>query len=179
MSTLFELVATAVQVGIGMLFIVAGAGKATRWHEFKGTLDAYRLIPVSLVRPAAAGIVIAELVSGLALVSGLRAKGFAVLASVMLVCFAAGMAINLARGRSYIDCGCFRGARQPIEWRLVVRNVVLALAAFVSSSYTMPADDLQRWTQAAPAGVAVVVLYFALSAVWALDTSRAAAFKRS
>ena len=179
MSVLLELVATALQVGIGILFVVAGAGKATRWHEFKGTLDAYRLIPSSLVRPAAAVIVVAELVSGLALVSGWQAGGFAVLASLMLACFAAGMAINLARGRSFIDCGCFRGARQPIEWRLVARNVVLALAAFASSDYTMATDDPQRWIQAAPAGVAVVVLYFALSAVWALDTSRAAAFKRS
>lgn len=179
MGAVFNLVATAVQVGIGVLFVVAGGGKLARWHEFKGTLDAYRLLPASMVRPAAGGIVVAELVSGLALVSGWQAGPFAFLASVMLACFAAGMAINLARGRSFIDCGCFQGARQPIEWRLVVRNGVLALAAFASSDYSMATDDPQRWIQAAPAGVAVVVLYFALSAVWALDTSRAAAFKRS
>ena len=179
MSVVLDLVATALQVGIGILFVVAGGGKVTRWHEFKGTLDAYRLLPASLVRPAAGVIVVAELVSGVALVSGWQAGPFAFLASVMLACFAAGMAINLARGRHFIDCGCFQGARQPIEWRLVVRNVVLALAAFASSDYSMAADDPQRWVQAAPAGVTVVVLYFALSAVWALDTSRAAAFKRS
>jgi uncharacterized membrane protein YphA (DoxX/SURF4 family) len=179
MSTVLDVVATAVQVGIGFIFVAAGSGKLTRWHEFKGTLDAYRLLPASVVRPAAAFIVVAELVGGLALVSGWQAEPCALLASVMLACFAAGMAINLARGRSFIDCGCFQGARQPIEWRLVVRNVVLALAAFGSSNYSMAGDDPQRWVQAVPAGVAVAVLYFSLGAVWALDTSRAAAFKRS
>jgi hypothetical protein len=37
------------------------------------------------------------------------------------------MAVNLARGRSDIDCGCFIGLlRQRISWALVARNLVLA-----------------------------------------------------
>ena len=178
MDAVLDLLATAVQVGIGVILIIAGGGKLARWHEFKGTLDAYRLLPASTVRPAAAIIVAGELVSGLALVSGWEAGRFALVACAMLTCFAAAMAINLARGRRFIDCGCFQGVRQPIEWRLVGRNVTLALAVFASGEYSMAAGDPQRWIQAAPAGVAVVVLYFALSAVWALDTSRAAAFER-
>jgi len=179
MSAVLDLLATALQVGIGLIFIIAGSGKLGHWHEFKGTLDAYRLLPAGAVRLAAAIIVAAEVVSGLALVLGLEAGRFAFVAGAMFACFAAAMAINLTRGRRFIDCGCFQGVRQPIEWRLVVRNVALALAAFASGDYSMAAVDPQRWIQAAPAGVAIVVLYFALSAVWALDTSRAAAFKRS
>ena len=45
----------------------------------------------------------------------------------LLVLFAAAMAINLGRGRSDIDCGCFIGVqKQRISWALVVRNLVLA-----------------------------------------------------
>jgi uncharacterized membrane protein YphA (DoxX/SURF4 family) len=179
MSTLFALIATVVQAGIGMLLCLAGSGKVTRWHEFKGTLDAYQLLPSSLVRPAAAVIVVAELVTGIALVVGWETERFAIVACVMFACFAAAMATNIARGRRFIDCGCFQGVRQPLEWRLVIRNVLLGAVVLESSGYSIAADDPQRWIQALPAGIALVVLYFALSAVWALDASRAAAFKRS
>ena len=179
MDAAIGLVATAVQVGIGVLLALAGFGKATRWHEFKGTLDAYRLLPSALVRPAASAIVVAEIVTGFALVAGWEAGFFALAACALFACFGAAMALNLARGRRSIDCGCFRGVRQPLEWRLVARNAVLALAAFGSSTWSMAANDPQRWIQAVPAAATLVILYFALNAVWALDASRTAAFKRS
>lgn len=178
MNAAFDIIATALQVGIGALLALAGGGKVTRWHEFKGTLDAYRLLPASLVRPAACLIVAAEIVIGVALVAGWETGLCAFLACTMFTAFAAAMAINLVRGRRFIDCGCFQGTRQPLEWRLVMRNAVLAVAALGSSGYSLAADDAHRWIQAAPAGVALVVLYFALSAIWSLDASQAAAFKR-
>jgi uncharacterized membrane protein YphA (DoxX/SURF4 family) len=179
MNGAIDLVATALQVGIGALLAIAGIGKVTTWHEFKGTLDAYRLLPSTLVRPAAAAIIAAEIITGFALVTGWEAGFFALVACAMFACFGVAMALNLARGRRFIDCGCFRGVRQPLEWRLVVRNAVLALAAFGSSNSSMATDDPQRWIQAVPAAATLVVLYFALNAVWALDASRITAFKRS
>ena len=179
MEAAIDLVATALQVGIGALLAIAGIGKVRTWHEFKGTLEAYRLLPSALVRPAASAIVVAEIITGFALVAGWQAGFFALAACAMFACFGVAMALNLARGRRFIDCGCFRGVRQPLEWRLVVRNAVLALAAFGSSSYAMPTGDPQRWIQAVPAAATLVVLYFALNAVWALDASRTSAFKRS
>jgi hypothetical protein len=179
MNAAIGLVATAVQVGIGVLLAIAGFGKAAKWHEFKGTLDAYRLLPSALVRPAASAIVVAEMATGFALVAGWEVGFFALAACALFACFGAAMALNIARGRRFIDCGCFQGVRQPLEWRLVARNAVLALAAFGSSNYSMAPDDPQRWIQALPAAATLVVLYFALNAVWALDASRIAAFKRS
>ena len=41
------------------------------------------------------------------------------------------MTINLMRGRRFIDCGC-GGATQPLSIGLVVRNVVLAIAAMIA-----------------------------------------------
>ena len=38
------------------------------------------------------------------------------------------MAINLLRGRTHIDCGCFDSTlKQPLRWILVLRNAVLVL----------------------------------------------------
>jgi hypothetical protein len=39
--------------------------------------------------------------------------------------------------------------------------------------------DPQRWIHAVPGGIALAIVYFALNAVWSLDTSRVAAFPRS
>ncbi len=64
---------------------------------------------------------------------------------------------TFCEGAASLDCGCFQGARQPLEWRLVVRNVVLALAAFASERLLdWPSADPQRWIHALPAGVALV-----------------------
>ena len=51
----------------------------------------------------------------------------AALAIALLVMFALAMAINLVRGRTEIDCGCFKsGLRQTVSGWLVGRNLLLA-----------------------------------------------------
>jgi hypothetical protein len=50
--------------------------------------------------------------------------------SVLLVLFAGAIAVNVMRGRTDIDCGCFRSAlRQNLSWWLVLRNAVLLVLA--------------------------------------------------
>ncbi|MEF9603853.1 methylamine utilization protein MauE, partial [Paracoccus sp. PXZ] len=50
----------------------------------------------------------------------------AITAAGLLLVFAAALAINVLRGRTQIDCGCFRnGLKQPVSWLLVLRNLVL------------------------------------------------------
>lgn len=171
--------ATAIQVGTGLIFAIAALGKMQGWHEFKGTLGAYEILPEWLVTPAAMMLVPAELLTALALIAGWSTPAFSILAAAMLVVFAAAMAINLVRGRTSIDCGCFQSSKQTIEWRLVVRNVVCAVALLAGASFGMTALDPQRWIQAVPAGVALFAIYAALNGVWALDASRNIAFRRS
>jgi len=113
-------------------------------------------------------------VAGVPPVAGLWA------AAALFIVFAIAMALNLLRGRTHIDCGCFQSAlRQPLEWRLVVRNVVLALLAACSSL----ASDGGGWSRdvalmAVPAGITLYALYTALNTVWALDDSARTAFPR-
>ncbi len=100
----------------------------------------------------------------------------------MLACFAAATGDqSRPRARSVSSTAAVSRARgSPIEWRLVARNVVLALAARIREQRLLDGHQAIRsaGSRRRRAGVAVVVLHFALSAVWALDTSRAAAFKR-
>jgi hypothetical protein len=51
-------------------------------------------------------------------------------AALLLGVFGMALAVNLARGRTSIDCGCFRSdLRQALSPALLVRNAVLMAAA--------------------------------------------------
>jgi uncharacterized membrane protein YphA (DoxX/SURF4 family) len=174
-----SILAAAIQITVGWIFVSAGAHKAFRWHAFKGMLDAYRLLPACLLSVAATATVIAELLTGFALVAGWNVPVFSFIAAGLLALFAAAMAINLARGRTSIDCGCFQSIRQPLEWRLVVRNLVCAVAVLSVSGFSVSLYDSPRWVHAFPASVALFAIYLALNSVWALDASRAVALAKA
>jgi uncharacterized membrane protein YphA (DoxX/SURF4 family) len=115
---------TAVRIAAALIFFTAAAAKMRRWRTFEGVVANYRLLPDPLVPLAAWVLPPGEILLAVALVFGLPGSELA--ASALLCLFAAAMAINLARGRTHIDCGCFDAAqRQPLRWSLVVRNLVL------------------------------------------------------
>jgi hypothetical protein len=80
----------------------------------------------------------------------------------LLVLYAIAMAINLARGRRHIDCGCAGpAARRSISGRLVARNVILATLALVALVPVVPRQLL--WID----GVTIAAATVALAACWA------------
>jgi uncharacterized membrane protein len=112
---------------LAAIFATAAVTKLKEPAVFAGVVEQYDLLPHFLVRPFAYALPILELAAALGLLlPATRAPAAAVLI-LLLLAFAAAMAVNLARGRSDIDCGCFIGLlRQRISWALVVRNLVLA-----------------------------------------------------
>ncbi len=112
------------------MWVTAAWSKLANRDAFRGIVHNYRLLPEAFEGPAATALPFAELLVALALVvPPLRPLG--ALATVgLLLLFAAAMAINIRRGRTEIDCGCFVGVvRQRIGWPLVVRNLLLASLA--------------------------------------------------
>jgi hypothetical protein len=171
--------ASAVHVAMGLIFMSAGAKKLQHWREFRGVVAAYRLLPESGAVIVAAMMPPFELLLGLASIFrwGMPMTAFAVAA--LLAVFAAAMAINIRRGRTAIDCGCFQTAlRQELEWRLVVRNVACALLVLGASALPVSLDATGA-VLAFAAGGALFCLYLALNGVWALDASRRLALGRS
>ena len=69
--------------------------------------------------------------------------------------YAGVMTINLLRGRRFIDCGC-GGATQPLSVGLVLRNVVLAIAA-ITALVPAPARPL-GWLDVVSMAAGVLVL---------------------
>ena len=113
-------------VCVGLVFVVAACSKLRHRRLLSGVIANYRLLPDVLVAPVAAVLPFAELAIGLALIAG-EAIVAPALAIVLLLGFAAAMAINIKRGRRSIDCGCGQShLRQTLNWGLVGRNLVLA-----------------------------------------------------
>ena len=170
--------AGAIQIAVGLILLGAALGKIRRWHSFLGILGAYEVLPVASITPVAFMLVPAELLIGASVLLSWNIPLSTIAAAALLTTYAIAMAINIRRGRTSIDCGCFQSIRQPVGWRLVVRNAACSCALLASGTF----NELvlaERALYALPAGVALFVLYLALSNVWALDASRMAAFSRN
>jgi hypothetical protein len=137
----------AVIGALALILLGAAWHKLSEPNMFLSALAAYRLLPQGLLDVAARGIPLLEIALGAGLlVPATRSVALVGVALLMLV-YALAIGINLARGRSYIDCGC-GGAAHPLSWGLVVRNGVLAAAALAASGATMdrPLDWLDAVT---------------------------------
>lgn len=136
---LFQLIAVA----FCLLLTSAGVHKLGDRLRFQGILAAYQILPVSLIAPLGWIIPLLEISLGLAWIVGWRTDLVSVATAALLTAYALGMAINLMRGRTYIDCGCGlasakasredNGVQQLSVW-LVYRNIVLIVLALATGA---------------------------------------------
>lgn len=173
-------------VGVGLIFAGAATGKLRHRALFPGVVANYRLLPQGLVAPVAMLLPWAELGLGCAL-AGLGVSGMAgpalSLASgsaiALLLVFAWAMAINIARGRSHIDCGCGHSAlRQPLGKPLVLRNILLGLLLVPASLPALPGAVPGAGWVALGGGFALFLLFHLFNAILALTAMAAPALLR-
>ncbi|MDR0672148.1 MAG: hypothetical protein LBF93_00500 [Zoogloeaceae bacterium] len=131
---------------IAFLFAQAATHKLTGFDRFSGNVADYRLLPESLVKPASALFIAAELATICLLVFPASKALGAALACFLLLAYSVGIGINLMRGHTQIECGC-GGARQLLSVRLLIRNAVLmgfagAAAASHGESLSLPTPEL-------------------------------------
>jgi len=124
-----RLVLTAIRVALGALFLWAAATKLPDLANFAQDVANYRVLPPMLVPYASAAVVGIEILSGLALVTGVAAKPAALLAAALLVAFIVFLAQALLRGID-LRCGCF-GGDEPASWWTVARDFAMLAAAVV------------------------------------------------
>lgn len=132
------IITAIISISMSLLFAVAAMHKIRAPLSFKTAMQEYRLLPSGLLNSAAVLVIIAEtLAAGLALIPAVRWTGLAIM-TVLLSVYAAGIGINLLRGRRDIDCGCNGPAsKQMLSWWLVIRNLLflgLILLAMQSTS---------------------------------------------
>jgi TRAP-type C4-dicarboxylate transport system permease small subunit len=90
-------------------------------------------------------------------------------AAILLVLFAAAMAVNIWRGRRHIDCGCFQSAlKQTLSWTLVARNAGLALLLAVPAAVPEGALQDSGTAEALLMGTVLFVLLQSMNILWSV-----------
>lgn len=157
LSFLADPVAASAVAGFAALVMFAAA-----WHKFSerevfiGALDAYQLVPSGLLYPVARVLPLIEIAIGiLSLIPATRSLGLTAFAFLVGI-YGLAIAINLARGRNQIDCGC-GGDVHLLSWGLVIRNLVLVLLALAMAAPSV--DRPYEWLDAITLIVGVLALY--------------------
>lgn len=127
------ILASAVLI-LALVFLLGAWSKLRAREAFEGVVYNYRLLPEPAVLPASYLVPASELAVGLGLLWPSTRTYAAMGALLLLVVFTVAIAVNLARGRREIDCGCFSSVlKQRLSGGLVVRNIVLiGLAAWLA-----------------------------------------------
>jgi hypothetical protein len=163
----------ALRVALAALFAAAAVHKLRDRRRFRDALRGYALAPARAVAPLAAGFTALELVAAGLLVAPGGARPGAALGGALLLVYTAAVAVNLARGRRAIACGCGGPAgSRALGADLLVRNAVLLLAVFACAA--PPAARALHALDAVTiaAGAALLALVYA-AAETALANARA------
>jgi len=121
----------SLRLALSLLFAGAAWHKVSDLRRFEAAVRGYDLLPARTVPVVSKLLPLAEASIALGLVYGPTRPGAAGGAISILLLYAASIALNLARGRRDIECGCFAASsRAPLNGWLVARNLALAAAAY-------------------------------------------------
>ncbi len=126
-------IALVVVLSLALLWIVAAVHKVREFEVFSVVLADYRLVPARATQACAVAVIVLEPGLGIGLMIPATRNLALAGSALLLVAYAAAMAVNLQRGRRFIDCGCAGAAgRQPLSGWLVARNLLLAALALAA-----------------------------------------------
>jgi len=119
-----------IALSLAALFAAATLHQLRALAEWPGLVRNYRLVPDAAAGVVAGALLAAEALTAAMLVGAPTRRLGGASAALLLILFGAALWINLRRGRTSIDCGCFGSRlRQRIAAWMVARNLALALLA--------------------------------------------------
>ena len=117
---------------LALIFGASGVMKLRDLEMFEGSLANYQLAPSWMEKPLAYLLPIVECAAAAGLLMASTRAMAASMLLALLTIFTGAIAINLARGRTNIDCGCFGPAlRQELSGWLLLRNLFLMILAAI------------------------------------------------
>lgn len=128
--TLDLIIAWSIRLGLSLLFVMAAWHKVSDRPRFEAAVTSYELLPerASILLSWLLPLLEAAIAGGILYPATQRAAALA--ASALLLVYTGAIAINLARGRRRIDCGCFSSrSAMSLNGGLIVRNIGLTAAA--------------------------------------------------
>lgn len=165
----------AIRVFLALVFVTAALSKLGHAEEFYGVVRNFRILPDGLSRIMALVLPVVELAVAAGLLIGATAVPAAIAAAALLAVFGAAIAVNVVRGRTWIDCGCFRnGLKQQIGWALVGRNALMVGAALTVAGLlpATPGPVLAEAIVGLMAGLVAIMLYLSASALGGLRAAQ-------
>jgi hypothetical protein len=147
------------QIGVGTLvvvFMLAVLHKMRDFTRFRASMRAYEIIPDMFLVLFAPLVIALELLTVVLLFvhEGRGAMlGFALLGTYTLV-----MALNLARGRAEIDCGC-GDLPTPLSGWLIIRNMALMALALGTRTHPDVNGSPGAWVLVCAGVAGVTALY--------------------
>jgi len=113
---------------LAVIFLYAAYAKLKLpWIDFAGALAAFKILPDDALEPVAKILPWCELALGVALISGIWQRWFALIASLVLLFFFSVMVRSYAIGLK-IDCGCF-GPGDALGPKTLARDFSMLLLA--------------------------------------------------
>ncbi len=158
-------------LSLSYMFALSAVHKLGNTEQFQQVLADYKLLPPALIPLLSRVLPVIELLTAIGLlVAPLRPLALAA-ACALLLTYALAMSINIARGRSDIDCGCHGPHRsQKIGVWSVVRNISLIVLILLQWKYSALLPFSAASWGVAWGGTALVTLF--LHAFAQLQTNR-------
>lgn len=118
---------------LGFVFIFAGIEKIVAPEIFAISIEAYKLVPVSVVNIVALVLPWLELLCGIFLIGGVYIASSTLLTSSMLIVFIFAILSAMVR-QLKIDCGCFgEQYSSPVGWSKVFEDIgLLAVGIYIN-----------------------------------------------
>lgn len=158
---LMTLLATISTLLLSYLFVVGGWQKFADTTYFQQLISDYRILPGGWSAWIARSLPLVELGAGLALlIPATRMLALAVV-TLLLTGYTAAIALNIARGRRDLNCGCAGpGQEQTISGWLLGRNLLLITMGLMSGAHLQSLQlGWQGWCMAL-LGVTLAALFY-------------------
>jgi hypothetical protein len=152
---------------LSLVFGGAALSKIAAWDELEGVVRNYRILPSASVLPVAWLLPPVELILAIGLLFPATRAPAALGMLALLLAFAGAIGVNVARGRTDIDCGCFSSSlKQNLSWWLVVRNAVLAGLALLAIAQAAPRELVSAdWLTILAGGLTLFLAYLCVGTV--------------
>ena len=137
LSLIFRLV-------IGMVFLVAGIGKAADPSSFAHEILNYHIIPFPLINFFAMILPWVEILCGIFLIAGVRIKANAAISALFMLIFIIAIGSAMARGLN-INCGCFAGHTVLVGWPKIMEDLGLLLLSLCLYYYPVQKFSLENY----------------------------------
>ena len=160
-TALFMLSATA-RLAIAVILALAAVHALRHAAEFGDSVAQYRIGPRRLAPVAARLLPPLQLIAAGSLLVPVSSHAGAALGLCLMALFTGAIAVNLVRGRTFIDCGCGGARGQRLSAGLVLRNLTL-MAGLGLVIAAPPTGLIDAWTTIGVTGASLtlIVMYFA------------------